>query len=182
MQMGFGFQYKSFETCLEAVAKLKAKYPDLFFTALFSESPHARIEHQNYYDFLIEKIEKYNISDNVGIVRGFQSDTVVDAYLRTNLVAVFPYKVDLEHLVYGASGAARLAMSKNLPVITSTIPHFMDLPTIKASNADEIATELDKFFSSDEAIRTQVEKQKQFIEANSWENIANRYVELFQKV
>ena len=39
LQFGFGFRYKGWENSIRATAILKEKYPDVFFTGLFSESP-----------------------------------------------------------------------------------------------------------------------------------------------
>jgi hypothetical protein len=181
MQVGFGFKYKAFEECIKATSILKKKYSDVFFTALFSESPYALPEHENYFYYLKSLIKELDVVDNVGIIRGFQTEKAIDSFLRMNKVAVFPYKSSGEHLVYGASGAARLAMSKNIPVITSNIPHFRDLPTIKANNVDELSIELDKLFANKNSILEQLNKQNIFIEENSWNITAQRYVDLLEK-
>src|SRR5208337_4525456 len=120
--------------------------PDVFFTGLFSESPYAQVEHQMYYNELMLLIEKLGIQENVSIIRGYQSDATIDSFLRTNQVAIFPYVSHPAHEVFGASGAARTAMSKGLPVITSSVNHFIDLPTIKADTPEEIAKALEKLF------------------------------------
>jgi glycosyltransferase involved in cell wall biosynthesis len=180
IQVGFGLRYKAFEDSIKATALLKEKYPDVFFTAIFSESNFGKDEHQIYYQELVELINQLGIKDNVGIVRGFQSDNCLDSYFRTNKVAVFPYKSFGEHFVYGASGACRLAMSKGIPVITSLIPHFSDTPSIKADTPKEIAAELDRLFSQPQLRQQQIDKQNQFILDNSWERIAQQYVAVFE--
>lgn len=180
MQTGFGFRYKAFENCIKAAGLLKDKYPDVFFTGLFSESPFNKVEHQNYYDELMELVNKLDLQENVAIIRGYQSDVSMDAYLRTNQVAVFPYVSHPEHEVWGASGAARLVMAKGIPVITSLIHHFSDLPTIKADSPEQIAEELDKLFNSSKAKTDQINKQFQYINENSWKNIAQQYIKIFE--
>ena len=180
IQQGFGFKYKNFEGSIRAVALLKSKYPDIFFTALFSESPYNKVPHQMYYNDLMELVDKLDIRENVAIIRGFQSDNTIDTYLRSNQVAVFPYMSVPGHEVFGASGAARLAMASGIPIITSTIPHFSDLPTIKADTPEQIAEELDKLFSNEDAKKLQVKTQNQFIGDNSWENIAKQFISIFE--
>lgn len=182
IQSGFGFTYKAFEKSIKAVSLLKNKYPDIFFTALFSESPFAKKTHDDYYQVLTNLIQELKLEENVAIIRGYQSDQVVDSYLRTNQVAVFPYISQPNHEVYGASGSARLAMAKQLPVITSSIPHFSDLPTIKANTPEEMANALDNFFSSQELRKKQIELQNKFIEENSWKNIVKKYFDIFEKL
>jgi glycosyltransferase involved in cell wall biosynthesis len=180
MQFGFGFRYKGWENSIKAVSILKNKYNDVFFTGLFSESTYSKIEHNLYYNKLMSLVEELNIQDNVALIKGFQSDVTLDSYLKTNRVAIFPYVSNPEHEVFGASGAARIAMSKAIPVITSSVNHFSDLPTIKADTPEEIAVELEKLFNSSKAKEEQIDKQIKYLEENSWENIAKKHIEIFE--
>ena len=181
MQFGFGFRYKGWQNSIKATAILKEKYPDVFFTGLFSESPYAKVEHQMYYNELMRMVEDLGLTENVAIIRGYQSDAAIDSFLRTNQVALFPYVSSPEHEVFGASGAARMAMSKGLPVITSGGNHFSDLPTIKADGPEEIAKALEKLFTEPEAKEKQVKAQISYLRENTWENVAKRYVSIFEE-
>ena len=180
IQQGFGFTYKRFEDSIRATKILQAKYPDVFFTGLFSESPLNKAAHQMYFNELLLLTQELGLQENVALIRGFQSDNIVDAYLRSNQVAVFPYASITGHEVFGASGAARLAMASGIAVISSSIPHFSDLPTIKADTPEQIAEELDKLFQDDKLKRQQIDKQNQFIIDNSWANIAMKYVSIIE--
>lgn len=180
LQFGFGFRYKGWENSIQAAAILAKKYPDVFFTGLFSESPFNKVEHQLYYNELMALVNQLGLQENVAIIRGFQSDATLDSYMRTNQATIFPYISHPNHEVFGASGAARLAMSKALPVITSSVNHFSDLPTIKADSPEDIATSLDTLFSSRAAKENQINKQLKYIEENSWEKVALQYISLFE--
>lgn len=180
VQQGFGFKYKNFETSIRTTALLKTKYPDIFFTALISESPFNKLAHQQYYNELKDLVYNLNLNDNVALVRGFQSDEVINSYLRSNQVALFPYLTVPGHICLGSSGAVRISMAAGLPVITSNIPHFSDIPSIKINNAEEIAQEIDKLFSNNSLIKEQIKKQNQFIENNSWEIVAQKYIEIIE--
>jgi glycosyltransferase involved in cell wall biosynthesis len=180
IQAGFGFVYKNYGNSITATAILKEKYNDVFFTGLFSESPYNKVGHQLYYDELIQLIEELKVQDNVAIIRGFQSDETLDSYFRTNRVAVFPYDSSPGHEVFGASGAARLAMSANLPIITSRIPHFSDLPSVKVSTPKEMAEALDKMFSDENFMKEQLSKQADYLIENNWSNIARKYLDVFE--
>jgi glycosyltransferase involved in cell wall biosynthesis len=181
LQFGFGFRYKGWQESIRACAILKKKFPNVFFTGIFSESQFNQHEHQIYFDELNVLIDELDLKDNVAIIRGFQSDESLDSYIRTNQVTVFPYVSSVEHEVFGASGAARLAMSKYVPVITSEVNHFADLPTIKANTAEEIADKLELMFTNAAAKKEQVETQLKFVEENSWEKICEKYIALFEK-
>ena len=177
IQFGFGFRYKAYETALEAVAILKADYPGIFFTGIFSESAQGRGEMDAYYRDLQERVRALGIEDNVAIIRGFQSDESLDAYIRTNRVALFPYKDNGEHTVFACSGAALLAMSKGVPVIASHVPLFDSLDGVCArpATAQELVTEIRALFD-DAAMQAQVERQDRYLEENRWANAARRYL------
>lgn len=182
LQFGFGFRYKGWELCIKAVNILKKNHPDVFFTGLFSESPYNRGEHQIYYNELMELVAEYGLEENVGIIRGYQSDASLDSYLRTNQVTVFPYVSHPAHEVFGASGAARMAMSKGVAVITTSVNHFSDLPSIKADTPEEIAAALEKVFSDPIAKEAQIVNQNEYLKENTWEKSAQRYISIFEKV
>jgi O-antigen biosynthesis alpha-1,2-mannosyltransferase len=181
VQFGFGFRYKGWENSIKATALLKEKYPDVFFTGLFSESPYNKTDHQIYYNELMQLVENLDLSENVSILRGYQSDATIDSFLRTNQATLFPYVSHPEHEVFGASGAARLAMSKGLPVITSSVNHFSDLPTIKADTPQEIADALERLFTQPGAKQKQVEAQVSYLDENTWKKIGLRYISLFEE-
>jgi len=180
VQAGFGLRYKGFEKCIQATAILKQKYSDVFCTIVFTDSSHGQLEHQIYYNELINLVDKLGLQNQVGIIKGYQSDEVLDAYYKTNKVAVFPYISEPQHEVFGASGAARVAMSKCMPVITSTFPHFLELPTVRADTPEEIAHQLDILFSDKNKHKNQIERQNKFLEDNSWQNIAKKYIKIFE--
>ena len=180
IQFGFGFRYKGWENSIKATAILKEKYPDVFFTALFSESSYSKVEHQIYYNELITLIEQLGIQENIAILRGFQSDITLDSFLRSNKATIFPYISSPNHEVFGASGAARLAMSKGLPVITTSVNHFSDIPSIKADSPEQMAAALELMFVSPKAKDAQIKIQEAYLLENAWEKIAARYIALFE--
>lgn len=179
MQFGFGFRYKGWENSIRATAILKQKYPDVFFTGLFSESPYAKLDHQIYYNELMNLIGELGVQENVAILRGYQSDEVLDSFLRTNQATIFPYVSHPSHEVFGASGAARMAMSKGLPVVTSSVNHFSDLPTMKADTPEDIAAALELLFTVPSAREKQLQVQMAYLNENTWEKIGLRYAEIF---
>lgn len=181
IQAGFLFKYKGWEEALKTVSILKKKYKDVFLTGLCSESDSNKLEHQLYFESLLKLTEELGIQDNVALIRGYQSEKVWDVYFRTNKVAMFPYASEKKDEVFGASGSARIAMSKGIPVVSSCANHFSDMPTIKANTPEELASEIDKLFSDPKLINKQIQLQDKFLEDNSWKNIAEKYLEIFEK-
>lgn len=180
VQWGFGFRYKNWEKAIETTYLLKQSYPDVFLTCLFSESPFSKVEHCVYYDELMTLVNKLSMTDNVAIIRGYQSDASLDAYLRTNRIAIFPYMATPQHEVFGASGAARYAMSKLIPVVTSNVNHFSDIPTLKADTPDGWATVISQMFANPLAYAEQVEQQTTYLVDNTWEKVAQKYIDVFE--
>jgi len=177
LQFGFGFRYKGWENSFHAVAKLKPKFQDIFFTGLLSETVGNKNFHDEYYQELFKLVLSLKIDQHVGLIRGFQSDEVLDAYLRTNTIAIFPYAHNNEHEVYGCSGAARFAMSKGIPVIVSDVPLFDDLEGIcyRAKGIEDLCEEAEKLFNPTYHAE-QIKKQNKFLEENSWKIAAQRYL------
>jgi glycosyltransferase involved in cell wall biosynthesis len=128
----------------------------------------------------MDLVDKLGVRENVAILRGYQSEETLDSYMRTNQATLFPYISHPAHEVWGASGAARIAMAKALPVVTSSVNHFSDLPTIKADSPEEIAAALEKLFIDASHREAQVQKQIDYITENTWENVAKRYISLFE--
>lgn len=181
VQFGFGFQYKGWENALGAVAILKEKYPDIFYTGLFSESKFNLTFHANYHQQLTTLVKELGIEENVALIRGYQGDLTLDSYLRTNRVAIFPYVPNGVHTVYGATGAARVAMTASIPTIVSDVPQFDDLEGTcpRPGNEQEIADEVERFFNSKEAVAQQLARQEKFLSENSWDNVVHRHLEIF---
>ena len=179
LQVGFGLRYKNFQDSIKATAILKNKYNDIFFTALFSESPFGRMDHQKYYDELITLVGELGLRRHVAIVRGFQSDNVIHSYMKTNKVAVFPYVAQKGHEVHAATGISRKAMAQGIPVISSSSAHFSDVPTIKADSPEEIARAIELLFEDESLATAQINRQKEYVEKYSWQNTAGLYNKVF---
>lgn len=181
IQSGFLHSYKGWEDALRAVALVKEKYNDVFFTGLCSESSSDNTAQQLYFNELLKLVNRLGIQDNVSLIKGFQSDQVWDSYFRTNRVALFPYVSHPAHEVFGVSGAARMAMSKGLAVVSTSAHHFEDIPTIKGNTIEEMASIIDTLFSDPKTYQNQLDKQIAYLNENTWGKCGLRYIELFEK-
>jgi len=183
MQFGFGFRYKNWEAPIRAAAILKHNYPDVFFTGLFSEGMFSKLEHDRYYDELMKLAFELGVEDHIAILRGYVSESCLNAYLGTNQVAVFPYLSDPDHVVYGASGASRRAMEAQIPVIVSREPHFCDLDGIcpQAESPEALAHELAILFENPNLKAKLIEDQNRFLTENSWGKAGDLHLDLVSK-
>lgn len=178
---GYGLRYKNFDDAIRAIGIVKQNIPDVFLTVLFTETTTNMVEHNNYFEALIKVVKELNLEDNVALLRGYKSDAVMHSFYKQNRVAIFPYQQHhAEHKVFGASGSARLAMSKNICVISSSIPHFSDLPTIKADTVQDLAKEIQIVLSDPEKEKVQLAKQERYLEENSWAKCAEKIIKVLE--
>lgn len=187
VQFGFGFFYKGVDRAIEAIGILKKrdpKFKDIFYCYLCSESANAKGTHCEYQEYLETIIEKFDLYENVAIIRKYNSDEIINNYLRTAKLALFPYVTNPNNIVFGASGAIRIAMANNCPTIASESHMFDDLENIvpKPKNAEELANEIDKIFSDEQYKTEMLEKFKTYIKENNWNNTALKYIEYIKNV
>ncbi len=187
VQFGFGFFYKGVDIALDAIYQLKetqpAKYKDIFYCYLCSENEKTKNIQNEYFDFLTKKIQTLGLSDNVVIIRKYQSDETLNNYLRTSKLALFPYINNPDNTVYGASGAIRIAMANGIPVIASPSHLFDDLEgVVPRPDPQSLAQEIDKVFSNHHYRTEIVNKSKQFLLDHNWDSIAQQYAKVIESI
>ncbi len=186
VQFGFGFFYKGVDRAIEAISLLKQqeKFKDIFYVYLCSDSGHFDGVHNQYYAFLMDKIKELGLEENVSIIRKFHSEKTINNYLRTAKIALFPYMTDPNHVVFGASGAIRVAMANGIPVIASKSHMFDDLEGVlpRPDSAEELAKEIDEIFSNEQYRNELKEKTNRHIQANTWDVAAEKYLEVYQSL
>jgi glycosyltransferase involved in cell wall biosynthesis len=188
VQFGFGFRYKGVDVALEAIARLKAeqpgKYADIHYCYLCSENEHARSAVGDNHRGIVRKVSELGLEDNAVVVRGYQSDEVINQYLRTYKLAVFPYVRDPHNVVYGSSGAARLAMANRIPTIASGSPMFDDLEGVlpRPSGPEELAREIDAVFSNWDYRESLIDRADRYVSENRWDVAAARYLDVLGEI
>ncbi len=187
VQFGFAFSYKGVDVALDAIHLLKkrnSKFNNIFYCYLCSESSHAKNTHYKYYREIRDKVDQLNLKDNVSIQRGFFSDNELNQFLRTARLCIFPYQTDPNNIVYGASGAIRIAMANGNPVIASHSHMFDDLEGVlpRPGNAGELANEIAKVFNDGKYKQGLLDKQRKYIIENSWEVTADRYLKVLKEI
>tara|TARA_B100001778_G_scaffold334019_1_gene344012 strand:- start:1208 stop:2527 length:1320 start_codon:yes stop_codon:yes gene_type:complete len=187
MQFGFGFEYKGVERAIQAVAHLKRtdpKFENLFYFFLWSTNSHNLATQSDYYDKLIKLAEEEGVRDNIAILKKYQSERMLNLYLRLAKMVVFPYVVNGDNKVYGASGAIRIAMAHGKPVVASDSHLFDDLEGVIPRPKDhlELAQVIDEIFSDDERRNEVVRAGINYVQTHSWDYSADRYLELYAKI
>ena len=179
---GFGFKYKGVEIAIDAIKHLKEsdpKFKNILYIYACSESETNKGIHQNYYDILSTKVEKEGLQDNVILLKGFLEPEMLDIYLKTVKMVIFPYVIDSTNGVFGSSGAIKIAMSYNIPVIASKSHLFDDIDgyAIRISDYKELANEIDKLFSNNSYRNKTIEKAHEYIKNNTWKISAQKYID-----
>ncbi|NJL70556.1 MAG: hypothetical protein HC888_02530 [Candidatus Competibacteraceae bacterium] len=187
MQFGFGFRYKGVDQAIHAVTHLvknDPKFKDLYYIYLSSESPFNTSVHDEYYQYLRGLVKELGVERNVAIIRKYQSEQMLNLYMRLFKLAIFPYIVDPSNTVFGASGAIRIALANHRPVVASNSPMFADLDGIvpRPNGYLELAKEIDEIFSNQQYRDSIVERGKKYMADNSWDKTADRYIALYNQI
>jgi glycosyltransferase involved in cell wall biosynthesis len=187
MQFGFGFRYKGVDRALQAVANLvhgDPKFKNLYYFYLCSSNSHNHLANQEYCDYLLKLAEELGIRDNVTIVMKYQSDKMLNLYLRLAKLVVFPYLINDDNMVYGSSGAVRLAMAAKRPVIASESHLFDDLEGVipRPQNAEELSKAIDSVFSNAEYRSQIIDRAQKYIAYNTWDIAADRYLAIYNEL
>ena len=187
IQFGFGFSYKGVDRTLRSVAQLKAsdkKYEKIQYIYLCSTNAHNSAANSEYCKKLMTMARELNIESNVVIIQKYQTESMINLYLRLAKIAIFPYIVDPNNEVFGASGAIRIALANKRPVIASESHLFDDLQGVipRPKNHIELAQEIDRIFGSEKYRNDLITSGYAFVERNSWEVAANKYLEVYQSI
>lgn len=187
IQFGFGFHYKGVDRAIKAIHHLKtndSKFANIFYCYLCSESQFNKNIHDSYHDDLLELITNLDLLDNVAIIRGFQDEQIIKNYLSTAKLAIFPYVMNDDNVVYGASGAVRFAMSCNIPIIASDSHLFDDLEGVIPRPKDhlELANEIDSIFSNDKKKTLILDSIRNYRQKYSWDNCAKQYQDVISEI
>lgn len=179
---GFGFKYKGVEMAIDAIKALKdsnpEKYKNVMYIYACSESENNKGTHENYYNILHDKVKNLQLENNVVLIKGFLEPELLDIYLRTVKMVLFPYITEPKG-VYGSSGAIKIAMSYNIPIIASKSNLFDDVEgyVTRVSDSNELAIEIDKLFSDSNYKQQNIDKCHQYINLNTWDIVTDAYLD-----
>lgn len=182
--MGFGFYYKGGLDALEIVANLKEKYPNIQYISQFSENPKCQEEHDKLYDEMMLKAESLDIIHNITINRGFADLKVLLSFIRSCKVCLLPYRYNPEHNVYAASGAARIIMSTETPlVIRGNVNLFNDIKEfcLYSDTNEGLADKISEIFEGKYNIFSYNQKRLEFIKKHEWSNVAKNLFNIMFK-
>jgi len=187
VQFGFGFGYKGVDVVLKAIRKLIDKNPkfnDIFYAFYLTTNDHSNKSTNQYYQEMLDLSESLNLRDNFSIQKGYLTDSQVNDILRTFRTSIFHYVTDPRNIVYGASGAVRLAYSNKSPVILSQSKMFTELEGVspKPKTIDDLTNEIEKVLSSESYRKQIIRHQDNYVINNSWDKVADQYVKTLKEI
>ena len=171
----FGFLeiYKNFHTILEALASIRGI---MFLLCSYNKEPN------NEY-----AVELQQTANRLGVkfkhLSGYMSMNSVAKVLHTCNALIYPY-VDV--FTYSSSAAIRTGICSLVPVIANDITFFDDVPDVSQGGPaykvkNGLVDSINKVLGDESIKRSLVENAQAFIKLNSWENIADQYLRVFNK-
>ncbi|MDH5379938.1 MAG: glycosyltransferase, partial [Cyclobacteriaceae bacterium] len=175
---------KSIETALYALPKIVKKFPNVLYLVLGTTHPSVvKNEGEVYREFLETIVKEQGISKNVKFVNEYLRLSDLLEYLRLTDIYLFTSK-DPQQAV---SGTLSYAMSASCPVISTPIPHAMEMLKqdagiiIDFQNSEQLADAVNLLLENKELRETMGRNAFHQTRAAVWENTAITHSKLFSK-
>jgi len=177
-QYGFGGRHKGWEFAIDTVEILKSKYPEILYLGVFNIPVGGETHTHLYHLELLDLIKKKGLTENVSIIRGFQSEMMIRNILSGVKVGFFPYQSPKNWFSWGASGAVQMPLSMGLPLVLGDFSQFEEyrgkIPLVKTP--EEAATEIDHLFSDQNYWSQMSEKSFKISAERTWTKVAEWYL------
>jgi glycosyltransferase involved in cell wall biosynthesis len=115
---------KSIETALEALPRIVKQFPNVLYLVIGKTHPEVlEREGETYRDFLTDKVKALKVEKHVLFINKYLSLKILLEYLQRTDIYLFTSK-DPQQAV---SGTLAYAMSAGCPVVSTPIPHSLEL-------------------------------------------------------
>ena len=169
---------KGIETALEALPKITAKFPDVLYLIIGKTHPEVvKNEGEKYRDFLHEKVKELKIEKNVLFINKYLELDVLLEYLQRTDLYFFTSK-DPQQAV---SGTLAYAMAAACPVVSTPIPHSLELldgagKNFDFGNSDQLADAAILILSNPELMEAMRMNALHKISPTAWQNAAIAHI------
>lgn len=170
-QFGFAKTYKGWDSTLR-IFKHLPKHMKL--KLLMAKSPDCPSD-----EYVYERVKKEAEGENVEVLFDFWDEQELRAEISRSSLVLLPY-IDYKHEnVLSASGAARLALSCSVPLITSKIPMFEDLVgvCVQVENEEQAVAEALRLLTDPFAAKEQTLRQTAYARKFSFDEVAGLHAE-----
>ncbi|MES2556934.1 MAG: glycosyltransferase [Bacteroidota bacterium] len=176
---------KNIETTLQALPATIEKNPDLLFLVIGKTHPEIiKSEQESYRDMLEGMVKDLHLENHVQFINQYVSLTDLLEYLQLTDLYLFTSK-DPNQAV---SGTFSYALSCGCPIISTPIPHALELlqntpyTIVPFSDPEKLAISINHLLA-DEDLRHKIHLDALHrMAATSWENTAIQYAMLFQQI
>jgi glycosyltransferase involved in cell wall biosynthesis len=177
---GFLLPHKGTLQLIEAVDRLRARFPDLLLLAACAEHPDPTSA--AYRRQCQTEIERRGLEANVVLVTDFLPEPDAHALLAASDLIVMPYRATDE----SASGALRFVLGAGRPIAASDVPIFGDardsLALLTDTSADGLARDIGHLLDDPDHLEVIGERVRTFARSVSWDQIAARHREVYDAV
>ena len=169
---GFMLPHKGLERLVDAIALLRQRGVDvgLIMVSAIYPVPASR----DLRDALQRRIARHGLEQAVEIHSDFLPDEDSSRLLEQADLLVFPYTETAE----SSSAAVRFGLSTRLPVACTPLPIFEDVGEIVHSLggtlSQDIARGIELLLQDAVLLRSNAERQQEWLEAHRWPNVARR--------
>ncbi|MEP7256567.1 MAG: glycosyltransferase [Ferruginibacter sp.] len=175
---------KGIETALEALPQIIAEFPNVIYFIIGQTHPEvAKREGEKYRDFLLEKVRQLKIEEHVVFINKYLPLNILLEYLQRTDIYLFTSK-DPHQAV---SGTLAYAMSAGCPVISTPIPHALELldgagVNFDFGNATQLADAAILLLSDPKLMEEMRMNALHRISPTAWQNAAIAHIILAKEI
>jgi glycosyltransferase involved in cell wall biosynthesis len=176
---------KGIETSLDALPAIIKQNPDTMFLIMGKTHPEVvKIEGERYREMLMAKVEEMGLQSHVQFINHYLSLSDLLKYLQLTDIYLFTSK-DPNQAV---SGTFSYAMSCACPIISTPIPHALEVLTpetgliIDFESPGQLSKAVNKLLSNDVLRRKMSINTMHYIASTVWENSAFAHAQVFERI
>ncbi len=176
---------KGIETSIDALPAIVSEHPNVVFLVLGKTHPEVvKVEGERYREMLVEKVERMGLQKHVRFINRYLSLEELLRYLQLTDIYLFTSK-DPNQAV---SGTFAYAMSCACPIISTPIPHALEVLTpetgvvIDFERPDQLSVSVNELLSNNILRRKMSINTLHYIVSTVWENSAYAHARLFERI
>ena len=176
---------KSIETTINALTSIVKAFPEVMFLVIGKTHPElVKAEGENYRQMLESLVIEHKLTDHVKFVNSYVSLPVLLEYLQLTDIYLFSTN-DPNQAV---SGTFAYAMSCGCPIISTPIPHAIEMLTSDTGlifdfrNSEQLADKVISLLNNEPMRRRMSKNALRKIASTSWDNSAIAHAGLFKKI
>ncbi len=176
---------KNIETTLDALPTVIANHPDVLFLIIGKTHPSiVKQEGEKYRDFLKQKIQGLGLQHHVKFINDFLATKTLLAYLQMMDIYLFTSN-DPNQAV---SGTFSYAVAAGCPVISTPIPHAMEVLgtevgiIVEFNQPVQLAEQINRLLANDSLRKEMSLQALHKMVPTAWENSAIKHMQLFTEI